>query len=90
MARALLKRPDIAVLNRSLGALAQRSQRSILARIVARAEAEKTGLFCVLASPASASLFDRVLVFEDGALLEDGSPTALAARETSRYRALAG
>ena len=90
VARALLKRPDVAILNRSLGALDQRSQRTILERIVSDAEAEKTGLFCVLTSPAYASLFDRVLVFEDGMLVEDGTPSALAAKETSRYRALVG
>jgi putative ABC transport system ATP-binding protein len=90
VARALLKRPDLAILNRSLGALDQRSQRTIIERIVSGAEAERMGLFCVLTSPSFASLFDRVLVFEDGMLVEDGTPSALAAKETSRYRTLVG
>ncbi|MFO1169935.1 MAG: ABC transporter ATP-binding protein, partial [Hyphomicrobiaceae bacterium] len=90
VARALLKRPDIAILNRSLGALDQKSQRAIIERIVESAAADKMGLFCVLTSPMYASLFDRVLVFEDGTIVEDGSPKALAAKESSRYRALAG
>ncbi len=90
VARALLKRPDIAILNRSLGALDQKSQRTIIERVVESAAADKMGLFCVLTSPMYASLFDRVLVFEDGTIVEDGSPKALAAKESSRYRALAG
>ncbi len=90
VARALLKRPDLAVLNRSLGALDQKSQRGILESIVGLARAENMGVFCVLTTPSFAGLFDRVLVFEDGAIVEDGAPAALAAKDNSRYRALAG
>jgi putative ABC transport system ATP-binding protein len=90
VARSLLKRPDLAVLNRSLGALDTKSQRSILEAIVGFAAAERMGLFCVLTAPGLASLFDRVVVFEDGGIVEDGAPAALAAKESSRYRGLAG
>ncbi len=90
VARALLKRPDLAVFNRSLGALDQKSQRGILESIVGLARTENMGLFCVLTTSSFAGLFDRVVVFEDGAIVEDGAPAALAAKDNSRYRALAG
>jgi putative ABC transport system ATP-binding protein len=90
VARCLLKKPDVAILNRSLGALDAKSQRSILEAITTLAETERMGLFCVLTSPGSASLFDRVVVFEDGGIVEDGAPDVLATKESSRYRALTG
>jgi ABC-type multidrug transport system fused ATPase/permease subunit len=45
-------------------------------------------LLCVTHSPAEAAGFDRLLVIEEGRLVEDGAPPALAARSGSRYRAL--
>jgi putative ABC transport system ATP-binding protein len=90
VARGLLKRPDLAVFNRSLGALDAKSQRGILEAIVGHAKAESMGLFCVLTTPGTANLFDRVVVFEDGGIVEDGAPSILAAKDNSRYRALAG
>ncbi|MEZ5924379.1 MAG: ABC transporter ATP-binding protein [Hyphomicrobiaceae bacterium] len=90
VARCLLKKPDFAIMNRSLGALDARSQRSILEAIIDRARAEGVALFCVLTTPACASLFDRVVVFEDGGVVEDGTPAALSARERSRFRELVG
>jgi putative ABC transport system ATP-binding protein len=89
VARALLKKPDFAVLNRSLSALDSKSQRSILEAIVKLAKDEPMGLFCVLTSPASASLFDRVVVFDNGSIVEDGRPADLEAKEKGAYRALA-
>jgi ABC-type bacteriocin/lantibiotic exporter with double-glycine peptidase domain len=45
-------------------------------------------LLCVTHSPAEAAGFDRLLVVEEGRLVEDGAPQALAGRSGSRYRAL--
>lgn len=45
-------------------------------------------LVCVTHDVAETRLFDRVLVVENGCLVEDGWPEKLAATPTSRYRAL--
>jgi ABC-type bacteriocin/lantibiotic exporter with double-glycine peptidase domain len=45
-------------------------------------------LLCVTHDLAETRAFDRVLVIEDGGLVEDGSPADLAADPGSRYRAL--
>lgn len=45
-------------------------------------------LLCVTHDVAETGLFDRVLVVENGCLVEDGSPDQLGADPTSRYRAL--
>ena len=81
LARALLKQPDILVVNRGLGALSPRTQRSIMARL---AEAYKLpdrehplAVFWVLATPTLVDLFDRVVVFHDGRITADGKPDTL-------------
>ena len=45
-------------------------------------------LLCVTHDVAETRLFDRVLVIENGCIVEDGWPEKLAATPTSRYRAL--
>lgn len=54
----------------------------------ARARWRDATLLCITHSPAEAAGFDRLLVLEDGSLVEDGRPAALAARRASRYRAM--
>jgi ABC-type multidrug transport system fused ATPase/permease subunit len=59
-------------------------------QLLAAARARWSGatLLCVTHSPAEAGGFDRLLVLENGGLVEDGPPAALAASCGSRYRAM--
>ena len=81
LARALLKRPDLIIVNRGLSSLDQRSQKAILERVLALSggtgDWPAFGLFWVLPVSSLADGFDRVLHFENGTLVEDGSPQAL-------------
>jgi ATP-binding cassette subfamily B protein len=49
---------------------------------------EGATVMCVTHDVAETRSFDRVLVIENGCLVEDGRPEQLAAESTSRYRAL--
>lgn len=85
LARALIKRPDFLVVNRALNALDARSQKEILERILARSKGKDGeagfGIFWVLQLPVFAAEFDRVLVFDRGHLVEDGTPEKLSEAE---------
>jgi putative ABC transport system ATP-binding protein len=87
VARALLKRPDLLIVNRGLSSLSARAQRAILASVskAARPEGQrpKFGAFWVLASPTLVDIFDRVVVFRDGRVTADGAPAALL--ETNKH-----
>jgi putative ABC transport system ATP-binding protein len=93
LARALLKRPDLLIVNRGLGALGARGQKAIMERVLALATGSNTSppfsIFWVVATPAHAAAFDRVLVLEDGRIVENGSPERLL-RGESRLAKLIG
>jgi putative ABC transport system ATP-binding protein len=114
LARALLKRPDLLIVNRGLTALGSRSQLAIMSEITSATRAAGSkgssvihdkphngakhgangtappsptngdftarAVFWVLANPAleQVSMFDRVVVFEDGRLIENRVATGLA------------
>ncbi|RCS22631.1 ABC transporter ATP-binding protein [Phyllobacterium salinisoli] len=82
IARALLKRADFIVLNRPLAALDQRAQGRILHNVLEAAKRDgcSPAIIWVLANPAMAAMFDRVIVFKDGQLVEDGTHETLLAR----------
>lgn len=79
LARALMKRPDFLIINRALAALDRASQGSIVEQVLEQSGSDdrSPGIFWVLANPGLAKGFDRVLVMEEGRLVEDGSPSAL-------------
>ncbi|MEO0619047.1 MAG: ABC transporter ATP-binding protein, partial [Pseudomonadota bacterium] len=93
LARALLKRPDLLIVNRGLNALSARSQSRVMARVLksgtGRAKEDRASFatFWVLMNPHNAMTFDEVLVFESGRLVEHGNPKTLAARD-SRFATL--
>lgn len=82
VARALLKRADFLILNRPLSALDQRLQDQILRNVLeeARRDDRAPAIIWVLTNPAMAKLFDRVIVFDAGELVEDGTHETLLAR----------
>ena len=83
LARALLKRPDFLIVNRSLAALDNPSLVKILDAVLdgLKADGEKRGLFWVLAHPDLALKFDRVLVLDEGRIVEDGPPQVLLKKQ---------
>ena len=93
LARGLLKQPDILVVNRGLGALSPRTQRSIMASLgKSFKDTDKThplGVFWVLATPTLVDMFDRVVVFHDGRITADGTPDTLLSSDQRLQRLVA-
>jgi putative ABC transport system ATP-binding protein len=81
LARGLLKRADFLVLNRPLLALDSRVQEQILRNVLEEATRgdRKPAIMWVLANPSLAKLFDRVVVFDSGELVGDGTHETLQA-----------
>lgn len=79
LGRALLKRADYIICNRPLPALDHRIQDQILRSILTELDrsTDKPALIWVLSNPNFAELFDRVLVFNHGSLVESGTTTDL-------------
>ncbi len=71
LARVLLKRPDVLIVNDGLAVMDTTTQERLLGRVLdAR---EKRGVVWVLQRPNSCERFDRVLVMQDGRVVEQGS-----------------
>ncbi len=87
LARAL-GRPDIrlALLDEAARGLGREDRRRLLR--TARAHFSNATLICVTHDVADTRSFDRVLVIEQGRIIEDGAPSMLERRCDSRYRAL--
>ena len=75
LARALLKRSDYFVFNRPLSALDQRVQDQIAHNVVEglHREGDKPAIIWVLSNAKLAEIFDRILLFDRGALAEAGN-----------------
>ena len=86
IARNLLKRPDLLVMNDPAAALDAAAQAKIVDGVLA--EAADSTLVWVLQNTALAKRFDRVLVLSDRRLAEDGPPTDLD-RPGTQFAALA-
>lgn len=87
LARALL-RPNVrlAILDEPFRGLDREKRRLLLKR--ARILWPKATLLCVTHDVGETRSFERVLVVENGRIIEDGVPDDLASRPDSRYRAL--
>lgn len=83
LARGLLARSDYYVFNKPLQGLDGRVQDQILRSCLdlLRADGRQPGIIWVLANPRQAEHFDRVVVFKDGALVEDGPREQLLAHD---------
>ncbi|MEK1852983.1 MAG: ABC transporter ATP-binding protein [Phyllobacterium sp.] len=79
MARAMLKRADYVIFNRPLPALDQRVQDQITHNIMENLheEGHAPSIIWVLSNTALANLFDRVIVFDKGTLVEEGTHATL-------------
>jgi putative ABC transport system ATP-binding protein len=91
LARALLRRSDLLIVNKALSALDRSTQHTILKRVLAgSADGDrKRGVLWILSTPSMASEFDRVLVMDGGRLVETGSPEELSGKEGAFARLVA-
>ena len=71
LGRALLKRPDILIVNDALAVLDGGSQARLLRRVLEQRKGR--GVIWTLQRPDAAEHFDRVLVMNEGRLVEQGS-----------------
>ena len=83
LARGLLARSSYYVFNKPLQGLDARIQDQIVQAALGllRADGRQPGIVWVLANPRQAEHFDRVVVFKDGGLVEDGARDALLAKD---------
>lgn len=75
LARALLKRSDYFIFNRPLPALDQRAQDQIVTNVMCdlHRDGYRPAIIWVLPTADVAQLFDRILVFKGGNLVENGA-----------------
>ena len=81
LARALIKRPDILIVNRALSALDRQSQSEIISKVLASASKLGCGVLWVLANAELATEFERVVVMADGLVSEEGAPDQLLKKD---------
>ena len=84
LARALLKRPDLLVVNRALAALDANAQDATVTRVLDFARAPggpRFAVFWVLSHPSSGQWFDRVLRFENGRIVTSESRSTSPSEE---------
>jgi len=86
LGRAFLRRDvRLAILDEPFRGLDREKRRTLLSK--ARQRWQGTTLLCVTHDVSETLLFDRVVVIEEGRILEQGAPAELAASEGSRYKA---
>lgn len=80
VARALLKRADFLILNRPLAALDQRSQDLVTRNVLEEVsrDGRDPAVLWVLPNPNLADLFERIIVFHGGELVQDGTHETLS------------
>ena len=71
MARGLIKRPDLFIVNEGIGNLDGAAQRRILEAVLG--EMKGKGLVWSLHRPGFARNFDHIIVLESGRVVEQGS-----------------
>lgn len=76
----------LAILDEPFRGLGSHDRRELLSR--ARRAFARATLLCVTHDVADTTGFPRVIVVDEGRIVEDGDPAVLAAREGSRYAAL--
>jgi ATP-binding cassette subfamily B protein len=87
LGRALARRGvRLAILDEPFRGLDREQRRTLLQR--AREVWSAATLVCITHDVGSTQAFDRVLVVEEGQILEDGTPASLASGPETRYRAL--
>ncbi len=78
LARIMIKKPDILIVNQGLNTLGAKQQEEIINTVIRWAEENKIGIIWVPMSSGFASHFDRVIIFDNGDLITHGTPQELA------------
>lgn len=76
IARALIKRPELLVVNEAVAVFDGRTQDRILANILASADGR--GVIWIANRPSQAGSFDHVLVMQSGKVSAQGTPAELS------------
>ncbi|MGI9350848.1 MAG: ABC transporter transmembrane domain-containing protein [Rhizobiaceae bacterium] len=91
LARSLLKQPDMLIVNQALNSLGIREQSKMIKMVLGRtADDGANAGMGVIWTPMQASfaeMFDRILIFEEGVLVEDNK-TKTIAESSERYQKL--
>jgi len=83
IARAILKRPDVLILNEATGGLDGAAQNAILAGL--KREFDGRGLIWAVHRPSMAAEFDRAVVMKSGRVIEQGPFEELNREGTALY-----
>ena len=80
IARALIKRPQLVVVNEAVAMFDGRTQDRIRDNILADASERACGVFWIANRPNQAEPFEHIVVMQGGRVVAQGSPSELAAR----------
>ena len=80
IARALIKRPQLLIVNEAVAMFDGRTQDRIRDNILAAATTENRGVVWIANRPAQAEPFEQIVVMQAGRIASQGAPAELAAR----------
>ena len=80
IARALIKRPQLLIVNEAVAVFDGRTQDRIRDNILAAATADERGVVWIANRPAQAEPFEQIVVMQGGRIAAQGAPAELAAR----------
>ncbi len=80
IARALIKRPELMVVNEAVAMFDGRTQDRIRDNILAGASEGNRGVFWIANRPSQAEPFEKIVVMQGGRVVAQGSPSELAAK----------
>jgi putative ABC transport system ATP-binding protein len=80
IARALIKRPQLLVVNEAVAAFDGRTQDRIRDNILAKAKKDNRGVVWIANRPAQAEPFEQIVVMQGGRIAAQGAPSDLAAK----------
>ena len=80
IARALIKRPQLLIVNEAVAMFDGRTQDRVRDSILAAAKSEGRGVVWIANRPAQAEPFEQIVVMQGGKVAAQGAPADLAAR----------
>ena len=80
IARAVIKRPQLLIVNEAVAMFDGRTQDRIRDNILTTATADGRGLIWIANRPNQAEPFDQIVIMQGGRIVSQGSPPELAAR----------
>jgi putative ABC transport system ATP-binding protein len=80
IARALIKRPQLLIVNEAVAVFDGRTQDRIRDNILAAAKKDGRGVVWIASRPGQAEPFEQIVVMQGGKIAAQGAPSELAAR----------